>query len=310
MRKVFTLIVVGFIIIAGILVMVMEAPSDNVSILTINRQYSRLLTESEVISIPVYISETKTFLVDLGSVQSISLENEYQKLEAVLTEIRDANSTERLGETEYSLYYFDIGFPNVEYTDYFLEFDDCYMNVVYKNDDAISLEIGDVSLRFSEVNTSNHLNLYRMFCLTDEYQDALYTSAIIIGIQNLTGFDIEITGLDIGSGNAEIDMALAKYVLAEEEQTTDLDILLGHEYQLIGECDGSDGLSLDEDNLIVLPIKYRSEVVCLNRMPLIITYTYQNQEYQYIIDDFQYYSVSNRLGDNNGKLREYSYHYQ
>ncbi len=306
MKRVFGLVLAVFLTVSIILLAYEKDIITEVSIITFTNSYSRLITSTkEAVSIPVYLSSEDSFLVEPDSIDNTSLISEEFTLETKINEIRNSGQSEELEGITYYLYYYDITFPNLNETNYFLESDDVNLIITYQNGDSITLEIGDLHLRFDEIVETGYLELYRLYSLASP-DEALIMKGIVVGLRNKSINEIEIISMDIGYDQCRLDLGNANYLEGVPSSYSDILAAFG-ESEFI---DNPTAFSLNHDQLIWIPLSYLSDGIGINRFPMVINYSYQGQTYEYLVDDFQFFSSNHSLEGNYGKLREFIYHYQ
>ena len=85
--------------------------------------------------------------------------------------------------------------------------------------------------------------------------------------------------------------------------------MLNYAYDPVGEIEDEHEIKLTQDNLLLIPFKYQSEIKRINRFPLLINFSYNQNDYSYYIDDFQFNSQTLGLEANGGRIREFIYNY-
>ena len=309
MRKVFLLVLILFSALSIFLISIDKDIPESISIISFTKEYSRIITPEEIVSIPIYISDSNTFIIDNDLIESASLENSYNKLAIESIDIRSTNYVEEYESTNYSLYFFDISFTPTLVTDYFMDFSSAYLNLIYLNQDNISIEIGNLYLQFSEITNNNHIDLFRMYALTSINNDIEFISGIILGIENFTGDEIVINNIEFGTNKLLSGLNEVKLLNEPPNYDEDINILLGYQYDFYQTETIDLSFILNPDKLLLVPIKYIVNPLDINRFPLIISYKYLDVNYIYTIDDFQFFSSELTIGENNGKLREFIYYY-
>ncbi|MBN2540781.1 MAG: hypothetical protein JXB08_04580 [Bacilli bacterium] len=311
MRRWFLAIIVAFIGGSAICI-ILETPSEDVvSLITLDKRYSRMITKAEeTISIPVYISMQDTFLLDPALIDTVALVSEDVEMSVEISDIRDAEVREELEGTDYHLYYFDIGFPDEIKTDYTMNFLDAELSITYQNLETISLEIGSLSLRFSDLEENAHLSLNRMYVVTNQSEIIPSVQGIVISLEDRTLGSVTLIDLDIGCNEIHPDLEHAIPLETAIDYHGDLEELMGYEYQRIGTVEAGEELLVSNSELWFIPFRYTSEIVPIERFPLYVTYQIYGQVYHYDIDDFQFYQQSHCLEVYYGSLRECIYYYQ
>ncbi|HPJ24365.1 MAG TPA: hypothetical protein PK113_05575, partial [Bacillota bacterium] len=212
MRKIFVGIILVFIIFSTMMILIREAPNQELRIKTLYSQYSRLITsQSETLMIPVFVSDEKTFLVDAQLIEYASLSTTNALIEVEVTNIIATDNYETYQNIDYRIYDFEMTFPMMESTDDFISLSDCRLSITYQNQDVIDLNIGDVFLRFSEVNDPGHIDLYRLYATTD-MSSFEFVSGIVLGLTNLTSLELTLTSIDLGFDEINVDMQAMSYI--------------------------------------------------------------------------------------------------
>lgn len=309
MRKTFTIVVVVFLIVAtGLSLFFDKSQSDSLSILTIKQNYQRLITEDELLSITMYLSNEKSYISDTNNIDSLYLMDEFNQIEVGVSEIRKLDYTETFQNTKYYAYVMDLNFEVVNVTDFLLELKETSLVINYLNGTRISLEIGYVNLNFKEYINPNYIDVNRMFALYKE-ADFEYISGLVLGVKNLTGFEVVINSISLCNHLVSLDVENSLKLTDIPEHNEDINELLNYEYNPIGEVESMEGLEVFEEDLIFIPLKYKTELMNISRFPLVIEFTYNQGNYSYYIDDFQFNSQKLGLEVNSGRIREFIYNY-
>ena len=309
MRKVFTFLIISCLIVGCSLYLIYDKDIiEDISILSIKKTYSRYITPDEELSIILYLSSDESFLTDDSLVSSCYIYDEFERLEVNITEIRSVSYVEKYMETTYYGYAFDIDFSKVTIMDYYLSLENATFEINYFNDDQILLEVGNMNLEFGEINNPTHIEMYRMFGIYS-FGDEEYMSGFVLGLDNQTGMDMVIN--DISIGIKEVDIDIDNFIVLDEAPSfnSDIDLLLGYNYNPLGEVENTKSISINTDTLILLPLKYKNSILNVSRFPVIINFTFNHTEFEYIIDDFQFNDQTLGLEDSGGAIREFIYYY-
>jgi len=308
MRKVFAVLLGLFFVGAAIILLNEEEFVEEISIITYTGSYSRLITSTEeTLSIPIYLSYDESFITAKDSIDSANISGSENVLEVNIADIRNSEYSETLEGREYQMFFSDLTFPNANLTDYFLDLSNASLNLVYVDGEAISLEVGDIYLRFAEIANPGYLDLYRMYALTIDDLDET-TAGIVIGLDNVTPNEIILSGIDIGFPDWHFDLGNATYLdVAPDSYMSLVDSGIIDAYSDNAE---STTFNLDGDTLIWLPLLSEEARNRTNRFPLLISFEYLGNEYIYMIDDFIFYTADYSLEGNYGRLREFVYRYQ
>ncbi|MBI9009716.1 MAG: hypothetical protein JEZ05_06775 [Tenericutes bacterium] len=309
MRKVFTVTIALFMVIGAVLIVIFDKEFETtLSILTIKQNYQRLMTEGEKLSLTVYLSSEDSFMTDMNNIDSMYLFDNENEIEVGLSKISYLDYKEKYQDIDYFAYVIDINFSVVSISDFILELENAYLEIHYLNTEVIDLEIGDIYLNFADYVNPSYIDIDRMFGLykTTEFE---YLSAVILGMNNFTGMDIIIKKIE--TGNKEISLDLKHSIILSDipDYQADIDDLLGYNYDAMSLTEATDGININENSILCIPLLYGNELTRINRFPLIITYLYNQTEYRYYMDDFQFNSLVLGLEANSGRIREFVYHY-
>ncbi len=305
MRKIFTIIIILFILIASGTILFFEDKEENISILSIKKHYSRLITSTqEKITIPLYFSSNKSFLTETSSIEDCYLLDDFNQLKVTIDEIRYAGDYLDDYDNMYHLFMYDINFEEVTIDQ--INFSNAVLKLIYKNQDCLELSIGEVNLVFKDVSQDQNLDIYRVYTTVKTIDTIEYVSGLVVGLDN---FNKEITIKNISLGLEQIKLDTNHLLHLDNAIAYDMDIdtVLGTDYDPFNK-----GIQIDflvEEGLVLIPFTYTNNLFLLNRFPIYIEYTYKNATYEYVLDDFMYISECYSLEVANGKIQEYIYYY-
>ena len=130
MRRVFLIIILTFIAVSAGLVYFNETTIKTVSIISIKRDYARLITsDSESIDFMIYLSTGKSFLSSKQSIESTYLMNQDNQIEVELIDVIDMQDTEVLNGVTYHSFLYRITFSLLTLND--LQFEVATLNITY-----------------------------------------------------------------------------------------------------------------------------------------------------------------------------------
>ena len=194
MKKIFFIVIALYLTISGLIILLKGKDNiDFVDILSIKKDYARIITENETIDIPVYLSSEESFFTTIDNVIGARIEADLNEVEIEITEISNQKQVVTYQEKRYFLYYFTIGFSGVSTPGLKLDFNNANICVTYNNDEILELELGDLNILFHEIKGSNHLNYSKMYSIHD--QNAII--GIYIDFINKTGQDINLLSIDV-----------------------------------------------------------------------------------------------------------------
>lgn len=309
MRKVFTWIIVGFCILSILALLIFDKNTkDYISMITIKQTYARLITEDEKLSFTVYVSQADSFITDSTLITNCILKSDTNEISLNLNQIRKSTYTETLDDMTYTAYIFDFDFNHLTLDDVVLDFKDAFLQLDYQNSETIQLEVGDVFLHFTEINNLTHLDVFRMYGVYQK-TDEPYLNGIVIGLRNRTLQSLDMISFDLLVEGVTLDIASAKILNQAPSYMSDVSTIMGYDYAQVGTCEGVGRISVGDDTLVYIPLKYASDTIQINRFPIQINYQYNQEMYDYTMDDFQFNSSQLGLEVNRGILREFVYYY-
>jgi hypothetical protein len=289
MKKVFLIIISLFLIIGTILILTIDEKNEVIDYFTMPQNYSRLMTEDEILSFSLFISEKNTFITDKQNITSASLKGNLNEVEVDITSI---------DLIEENTLYQDI--------DFFIEETKLILN--YVNEECIELDIGNLYLSFREINQSNHLDIVNMLGLINKIEGEKYILGIIVKFDKFTSEEIIIKS--VSSNNNVFKISLGDLYEGEIKLASDTlieEIIPGY-YDLMTIKDQN--LLLNDELYYLIPLIYQGNFEKLYRFPLTITYIYNETEYELIIDDYLFFDEMIRLDDYDENIRKYQYNYE
>ncbi|MGD9964278.1 MAG: hypothetical protein AB7S96_02880 [Candidatus Izemoplasmatales bacterium] len=308
MKKVFLIIISLYLIIGTILILTIDEKNEVIDYFTMPQNYSRLMTEDEILSFSLFISEKNTFITDKQNITSASLKGNLNEVEVDITSIDLIEENTLFQDNLYYLYSIKISFSSVELKDidFFIEETKLILN--YVNEECIELDIGNLYLSFREINQSNHLDIVNMFGLINKIEGEKYILGIIVKFDKFTSEEIIIKS--ISSNNNVFKISLGDLYEGEIKLASDTlieEIIPGY-YDLMTIKDQD--LLLNDDLYYLIPLIYQENFEKLYRFPLTITYIYNEKEYELIIDDYLFFDEMIRLDDYDENIRKYQYNYE
>jgi hypothetical protein len=308
MKKVFLIIISLFLIIGTILILTIDEKNEVIDYFTMPQNYSRLMTEDEILSFSLFISEKNTFITDKQNITSASLKGNLNEVEVDITSIDLIEENTLYQDNLYYLYSIKISFSSVELKDidFFIEETKLILN--YVNEECIELDIGNLYLSFREINQSNHLDIVNMLGLINKIEGEKYILGIIVKFDKFTSEEIIIKS--VSSNNNVFKISLGDLYEGEIKLASDTlieEIIPGY-YDLMTIKDQN--LLLNDELYYLIPLIYQGNFEKLYRFPLTITYIYNETEYELIIDDYLFFDEMIRLDDYDENIRKYQYNYE
>lgn len=308
MKKVFFIIIFGYLAIGAIVIFSFKEKPEVINYFSIENNYSRLLTTNEVLSIPIYFSDNKNFLIDSNNVSNVSLKNDIIEVAVDIKAINYESTMTYKNKTFYQ-YSFLIEFSKITIDNLEMEMLDAKLLITYKNSEILEIEIGNLFLNFGDVQGSDHIDLRYLSGIVNEIDDKKYLVGIIIKVDNFTTQPIQIKSISTNVSKMAFSIESSFLSLHSFDSETDLEEIFGEFDVLFFSVNSDFQLLLNDDYYYVIPVMYQ-ELVKINRLPIIIEYVYNNQEYRYVIDDFMFFNERFVIDDYEEYIREYQYSYQ
>lgn len=307
MKKIFFIIIVTYLLLSGVLYFVFKnQKQDEVKILSLMKDYSRVITKGEVIDIPVYINSDTSFLTSLDNITKSRIISDLDETEINISRIRKTNTVRNYEGEAFYLYYFAIDFSSV-YTDKLtLKLEKAVINVLFVNDVNLELKIGDMFLTFDNLEQTSLIDFTRMYSIHNNGA----ISGLYIEITNDGESPIEITSIDLLNPNIMVDMNTIEVVSEPPYYLGDMEVLVDGYDMVIEERKSQKSYLLTRNQTLILPINHLDNLNYIDRFPLIFTYIYENVSYQYLIDDYIFYETETDLENSRYDIDINQYKYQ
>ncbi|HKL47771.1 MAG TPA: hypothetical protein VJ878_03800 [Candidatus Izemoplasmatales bacterium] len=306
MRRTFTVIIVGFLLLSAIVIYVFTDQVDQtLQMLSIKKDYARVLTEDEVVDIPIYISSNESFLTTQSNIIDAQIISDADEVNIDIALIIDQNQKITFEDKAYYLFHYRLDFSSIYTKNLKLNMPNAYLKLVYNNDDEFQFGLGHMQLLFHDLDQATHLDFNRLYATY--YQGAI--SGIVLDLENKTSQTIEIQSIDNLNQQMNINLSKNKVVYDLNEHIDDLHMYLPN-HQIIGQVDGhQESLMVYQDTQFILPINHHQTLSYLNRFPLIINYKYNQVMYTYIIDDYKYFEPISDLYNDYYEVEYHQYQY-
>jgi len=308
MKKGFLIIIFLYLIVGTILVLTINEKSEVIDYFTMPQNYSRLMTKDEELSFSLFISEKNTFITDKENITNASLIGKINEVKVDITSIDLIEENTLFQNNLYYLYSIKISFSSVELKDIDFLIEETKLILNYVNEECIELDIGNLYLSFKEVNQSNHLDIVNMFGLINQIEGEKYILGVIVKFNKFTSEEIIVKSISSNNNVFEISLGDCFESEIKLESTAQIeDIIPG--FNNLGTAKDQD-LILKDDLYYLIPLIYHESYEKLYRFPLIITYIYNETEYELIIDDYLFFDEMIRLDDYDENIRKYQYNYE
>ncbi|MFO7968519.1 MAG: hypothetical protein R6U15_00215 [Candidatus Izemoplasmatales bacterium] len=310
MKKAFFIIIIAYIVTTVIILVINN--NDNiteVNILTIKKQYSRIITKDEVIDIPIFLSEEKSFFIEPENILDTRIKADNNEIEVNIQSIENAYKKTTYQNESYYLFYYKIDFKEFNNSLLEMKFTNAFLSLSYNNETDIDLPIGNLNLCFRTIENFNHLDFKRMYSITNYENNYNVVKAIYLELDNLTGDNITIENISLLNDNLIPDINQIKSINFSPKYNVNFNELIPDYNSIIDDYSKGNDYSLNNNQKLLIPIKHIGDWQYINRFPLIISYSYNDFNYQYIIDDYLFFSSINELGNDSYEKSIYNYKY-
>jgi len=300
MRKAFVIVISLFLITATILVIAYEEKDQTINFFTVKQNYLRLITEDESLIVSLFVDKEDSFLTDKDFITEASLSNEYNHLAVNIYNIELKEQGIIYLENDYNLYTFEVKFNDISIEDNVLDLAECKLNLKYKNDYDLTLSIGNVHLSFINPLISNHFDYMNMYGITNIIDNEKYLTGIVFKFDNYSNQPIKI--IDMTSNNSLFSFDLLNMEKSIEKFSNDYIVTNSSNLN-------QEGFNLEEQYYYLIPIKYYDAFEKIYRFPITITYIFNDETYQMVIDDYLFFDEIIRLEEHVDRIEQYQYNY-
>ena len=296
-----------YALIAIVLFVSIKDSNKDISILAFSKNYSRLMTESETLAIPLYLSEDNSFLTEKTNITNLTICDDYNEIAATIKSIEQEDVKSQFQGKEYYTFIFEISFDWPNLANLQFELNDAKMNIFYMNGEEFNFSIGNLYLSFMDINQSNFLDLVNLSGIVNEIENEKYLVALNLRFMNLSNHEIKINQISTNTDKLKLDLGN----LLEKQSTYEVNVDFKEviaDYDHLGSADEA-AYVLNDDFYLVIPLLYEGNFIKINRFPLFIEYEYNNKVQILIIDDFLFFNERINLDNYADEITEYLYIY-
>ena len=294
MKKVAWLALVLYVAVAGFLLWKARPDEAEVRILSIREERSRLITSAdETIDIPLYFNRKANFYIEPRWVRNARLTNGEEEI-AVSLSIVDAQETAMFRDCLFYIYRFRIGFSDMDLEGVGLDWESVRLEVGYENEKSLSVEIGNLSLRFFRGENPPHLDFFRLYPVMGESDHVSLLQGFVLGLDPQTASPLVITGIGTGLANARIDFSAVTEWTEIDHPGSGTEVMGDPEYDWVRlDPPAETGRRILNDRVSwFVPLIHIDHPRRINRFPIFLHYEYQNQEFVFNVDDFLFFTSS------------------
>jgi hypothetical protein len=300
------IVIFGFLVISSVIVYLFADEVDQeIHILSVKKDYARVLTEDEVIDIPIYLTSNQSFITSINNITQTMIVSELDQVSVDISNITlNDQSEEYDGKTYYS-FFFSIDFSSLYSKNLRLDMPNAEIHITYDNDEEFTFELGDMQIIFHDFEQHNHIDFKRMYATAD--QGAL--SSVVLDLENKTSQDIKITNIETLNHQMNFNLFDARIKNSFTDHLHTLDEILPDYQAIVDQIPSQASIILYQDTQYVLPIQYIDAFSYLNRFPLIIHYQYNETDYVHIIDDYIFFNANSDFVNKLYEIKQYQYLY-
>lgn len=282
----------AYAVLAACLLSFCAPPSEEVAVLSLREDRSRVITGEETLGITLFFSEADTFFTERSEIAGARITDGDNELAVTVEALEPWEETVFHEGNEFLPYEFRLGF-GMEADGFSVSFRDATLEIVYDNGETLSTAIGNLDLRFDPIENPGHLDLVRMYALTESTPQGPLLSAVVIALEKRVESPVRVKGISLCLQNAAADFSSTLSVFEPVDRDSPLPALLGDpDWRTVREelpAETGD-LSVSNGELWVIPVVHRGTPRSLSRFPLLITYEYRGQTFVHVVDDFLFYT--------------------
>ena len=265
-RRVVIIILICYAIAAGLIVFFSKETSHQVSIITVRRLTSQVITsEEETVSFYWYLSEMDSFLSSKDAIVNAQLLSEDNELDVAIQSIENLDVVQTYDNESYYAFRLDVDVSEYRQSNLEMTFEDAQLALRYENDAYFELAVGDVYLSFVPIERAFDIDFFRLKGVFVETDDVNELTGIDIGFDCITCDDLIIH---------EITAGIPSVIFSPESMDSP------HEW------------APQEGEMVRLSLNKTDAFLDLNRFALILTYSCHNELKRWVIDDFLFRSVN------------------
>jgi hypothetical protein len=306
MRRTFLTVIFGFILISSVIVYYFADDVDQeIHILSIKKDYARVLTEEEVIDIPIYLTSNQSFITSINNITQTMIISEQDQMSVEISDIVLQDHRVIYDTKEYYLFHFSVDFSNLYSKNLSLDMPSAKLKINYDNEEEFSFDLGDVQILFHDFEQNNHIDFNRMYATYKQGS----ISSIVLDIENKTSQHIQIKNIETLNHKMKFNLSYARIKNSYSEHLDTIDDILPDFQIIVNQKPQQASITLYQDTQYILPIQHIEALSYLNRFPLIIHYQYNHTDYIHIIDDYIFFKPISDLVNNTYEIEQYQYHY-
>jgi len=284
MRRGFVVLIGFYVILFGAFLITNHPENEFINMITIQEEISQVLYEDESLNLILFIDDTDRFVSNVELIESVLLRGNFNFATVEITAFHISDYSLEWNQTQYYKVEIEIRFVEVALNECDLVLENAFLDILFTNQQTLSLPYGNITLKFSNHQEPQHLEMIKMSGIPKPSSEELF--GIVITLESNTVSEININHLDMMTQSLEFKLEELR-VLSEN----DINIVANDmESVTIETIDLTEQPILNSHELILfVPIAYTDDSLSCSRFPVIINYEYLGNQYEYIIDDFLFF---------------------
>jgi len=248
-----------------------------------------LSNPNETVRLPFYTDSQNHYLFDDENIESATIRSENLTM-AVQVVISKTKGVLNVGAQDCLGMAFQLSFTDVRPEEALMQFNDPTLEIFYVNGRQIFLAIQDITLCFTSIESSPHLDFTRLHPLMNTIKGDEYLSGIYIELINKSSEEVTVTDISMLMNGCDTNMQL----IEETEESPGIALDDGYMWDWKNALLPSERINAfeltDEKIRLIIPIQYQEFILSPSRFPLMISYETEGKQYTWMIDDYLFFS--------------------
>jgi hypothetical protein len=289
MRKLVVVVIVLYFVAAGILLLVDEPAAATVTILTIDEEYSFLITGPEdAMTFTLYLDDAVSSVCDPEQIVSARLEDDDLALALVLADVVSADRTVLHEGITYHEFHYSFYADGILSEGARLSFRSARLCLDFNDGTSDEYVVGDIEIVFGSPGTPDRLDFTRLYAVYDEESGLETLCGIVIAITNLTSAPLVIEDIDFACPGIAASLGEAVLLESETERVTD-DPTADSGRSLLDEPVAGT-IPVEGTSLWFIPVRHTDRLRAVTRFPVLLTFACAGDRTVFAIDDFAFRS--------------------
>lgn len=244
-------------------------------------------SETEYIHLLCSSNKEESYYYSIDKIVHANISNNLEEIPIIIKDIKISESNDE--ETFIIDLSFKIGFDS---DDYSIMFEHAVMNLTYRNNEELQIVLGEFNYLFYEDERLD-LSFTNLSASYDVINDIETVSGLFFELHNSSDTNIVITDIDVLSSSVDFNNgeAIKIYDLIETNQTVEDILKKDYDFFELDSSPLSMQIRSNQTETMYIPLSFTS-IPFIHRFSMVITYTQNNEEYTYIIDDFPFMNTN------------------